>query len=167
MPVFLTTTDPDFETAFAGLVARDSAMAAIQDDDLVRRFRCLRERHHITERQSVIAVPAIACTKVAAGRVDVPMAGEIQESDLGRVCEQCLDGVSQRPPGDQVVSAGGGQHLRCREIRCSVSISGQNAGYRICITHTSAERGEVVIVIDANDKSLAHVRLTGSQVDTP
>jgi hypothetical protein len=55
-----------------------------------------------------MTIPAVACTKEAASLVNISVACEVKQGDLGIILEKGFDRVSKQVAFNSVVSAGAG-----------------------------------------------------------
>ena len=65
----------------------DAAVAAVEDDDLVLCRRLVGEGHHFAECQTVVPLRAVASAQKPTGTVDVAVAREVQQRNVGVVTE--------------------------------------------------------------------------------
>lgn len=89
-------------------VGGNSAMAAVENYNLVFCRRESREGHYVAQCQPVMTIPAVACTKEAASLVNISVACEVKQGDLGIILEKGFDRVSKQVAFNSVVSAGAG-----------------------------------------------------------
>src|SRR5258706_7755491 len=111
-------------------------MTTVENDDLVLRLRLVRQRHLLGQRKPVVAVLAVAAAEIAAGGLQVAVAGEIEQRYLAVIRKKLPDAFLERCPRYRVRRPGSGKKLDAKIHRdqaknITLSINFQPVGLEV------------------------------------